>query len=75
MRRQQRNLSVRSKIKTVVKKVELAVIESNPESAKTTLSEAFSALDSAAAKGIIKKNTASRKKSRLARKVNSVGST
>lgn len=66
-----RNTSVKSAIKTKIKKVELAIAGGDIESARTMFSKAVSALDSAAAKGIIKKNTASRKKSRLARKINS----
>ena len=67
-----RNLVVRSKIKTELKKVEDAIAQGNADLAKSLLSEASSALDSAAAKGIITKNTSSRKKSRLAKKANSI---
>ncbi len=70
-RKRIRNTSVKSAIKTKIKKVELAIAKGDIESARAVFSEAVSALDSAAAKGIIKKNTASRKKSRLARKINS----
>jgi len=68
-------VSVKSDIKTHVKRVEQAVAEGNMEIAKARLSEAVSALDSATAKGIIKKNSASRKKSRLAKKVNTIQAT
>lgn len=67
-----RNLLVRSTIKTEVKKVEQAIEQGNFELAKKSLSEIASTLDSAAAKGIIKKNTSSRKKARLAKKINSL---
>ena len=40
--------------------------------AKTALSVAYKELDKAVSKGILKKNTASRKKARLAAKVNSL---
>jgi small subunit ribosomal protein S20 len=69
---QQRNISVKTAVKTAVKKVEQAIAEGDLENAKTMYSEALSALDSAVAKGIIKKNTASRKKSRLAKQINAV---
>ena len=67
-----RNLLVRSTIKTEVKKVEQAISQGDFELAKKMLSEATSTFDSAAAKGIIKKNTGSRKKSRLAKKINAL---
>jgi small subunit ribosomal protein S20 len=70
-----RNLVVRSKIKTELKKVEDAIAQGNADLAKSLLSEASSALDSAAAKGIIKKNTSSRKKSRHEKKANSIQAT
>lgn len=67
-----RNRSVKSMIKTLSKKVEGAVMEKNPESATTALNEAISAIDRAARKGIIHKNTAARKVSMLKRLVNSL---
>ena len=42
------------------------LISTNVEEASKSLSEAYKAIDKAAKRGIIKKNTASRKKSRLA---------
>jgi small subunit ribosomal protein S20 len=41
------------------------LIGTNPADARTSLSAAYQAIDKAAKRGIIKKNTASRKKSRL----------
>ena len=72
LKRQQRNVSVRSNIKTAVKKVEQAIAEDNLEAARASFSEAVSTLDSATARGIVKKNTASRKKSRLAKRINAI---
>ena len=54
-------------IKESVKKIEKLVKEKNKDEAKKLLPEAYSAIDKAAKKGVIKKNTASRKKSRLAK--------
>ena len=71
-RKRVRNVAVKTNIKTEVKRVEQAIEEGNFEIAKKMLSEAASVLDSASAKGIIKKNTGSRKKSRLAKKINSL---
>jgi len=53
-------------MKEVIKKIEKAAKESKDE-AKKMLSSAYKAIDKAAQKGVIKKNNAARKKSRLAR--------
>lgn len=65
-----RNNMVKSEYKTAVKKFEAAVLEGNKEVAEKLLSEAVKKIDSACSKGVIKKNTASRKKSNLAKKLN-----
>ncbi len=57
-----RNRMVKSGVKTAVKKYEA---DATPEK----LSSAFAALDKAAAKGVIHKNTANRKKARLNKKL------
>jgi small subunit ribosomal protein S20 len=54
-------------MKDAVKKVEKLVKTKDTPSTKAELSLAYKAIDKAAKTGIIKKNTASRKKSRLAR--------
>ncbi|MDQ1328787.1 MAG: small subunit ribosomal protein [Candidatus Poribacteria bacterium] len=69
-RKRVRNVAVRTNIKTEVKRVEQAIEQGNYEVAKKMLSEVSSTLDSASTKGIIKKNTGSRNKSRLAKKIN-----
>ena len=69
-----RNQAVKSRVKTFVKKVLVAVDANNVDEAKTALSVAYKELDKAVTKGILKKNTVSRKKSRLAAKVNSLAS-
>ncbi len=56
----------------MAKKVLATVEDQNLEAAKAALSIAYKELDKAVTKGIIKKNTASRKKARLAAKVNSL---
>lgn len=67
-----RNQAVKSRVKTMIKKV-LAAIEANEvETAKAALSVVYKELDKAVTKGILKKNTVSRKKSRLAAKVNAL---
>lgn len=67
-----RNRDIKSKLKTLFKKVELEVANKNIEGAKVALNNAISAIDKAAVKRIIHKNTASRKVSQLTRLVNSL---
>ena len=64
-----RNQAVKSRVKTFVKKVLAAVDSKNIDDAKAALSVAYKELDKAVSKGILKKNTVSRTKSRLATKV------
>ena len=64
------NQMIKSAVKTEIKKVRAAVEAGNKEEAAKALLSATSAIDKAESKGIIKKNTASRKVSRLAQAVN-----
>ena len=65
-----RNKMVKSKVKTLVKKVDAAVAAADKTAATAALKNATVAIDKAAAKGIFHKNTAARKVSRLAKAVN-----
>lgn len=65
-----RNKTIKSKIKTLVKKVELAVAENDKAAAEAALKVATSEISKAASKGIFHKNTAARKISRLTLAVN-----
>ena len=67
-----RNNMIKSECKTAIKKFEAAVAEGNKEEAEILLKEATKKVDGACSKGVIKKNTAARKKSSLAKKFNSV---
>lgn len=67
-----KNHAVKKMMKTLSKKVELEVANKNIERTKTALNKTISAIDRAKAKGVIHKNTASRKVSRLTRLVNSL---
>ena len=71
-KRNQRNRTVISSVKSIMKKVFSAVEEKNADQAKSSLREATSALHKAVTKGVIKRNTASRRVSRLAAKVNAL---
>ena len=71
-RNESRNKAIKSRVKTFVKKVLVAVEAKNVDEAKAALKFAYKELDKAVTKGVLKKNTASRKKSRLTLKVNSL---
>ena len=65
-----RNNMIKSEYRTAIKKFEAAAISGNKEDAEKLLKEATKKVDGACSKGVIKKNTASRKKSNLAKKLN-----
>ncbi|MEI7027411.1 30S ribosomal protein S20 [Paenibacillus sp. y28] len=68
--RRLRNASQKSALRTAVKSFETAAGSGNLESAKEALVLASKKLDKAATKGLIHKNAAARKKSRLAKQLN-----
>ncbi len=70
--RNERNKSIKSAVKTAIKKVDAAVAANDKEAASAALLAATSAIDKATSKGVYHKNTASRKVSRLAKAVNSI---
>lgn len=65
-----RNVAVKSNLKTAVKKVKDAVASGKADEAKTGLKAAVAFLDNAVSKGVLHRNNASRKVSRLTRAVN-----
>lgn len=67
-----RNNMIKTGYRTAVKKFEKAVEEANVEEATKLYAEATKKIDQACTKGVIVKNTASRKKSRLAKKLNAI---
>ncbi len=67
-----RNKQIKSKVKTMIKKVDAAVAAGDKELAKTSLVAAVSEIDKACSKGIYHKNTASRKVSRLTKAINNI---
>lgn len=71
-RRRDRNQAVRSAIKTYVKRTRTAV-DGGADDATTLYQSTSSLVDKAAKKGIIHKNAANRRKSRLARRLRSAG--
>lgn len=67
-----RNNMIKSGYKSAVKKFEQAVEAGNKEDATKLFSEATTKVDQACTKGVIVKNTAARKKSNMAKKLNSI---
>ena len=66
-KRRTRNVKVRTGLKSAVKKAREAIGEVDPNAAREAVATALRTLDKAASKGIIHKNAASRRISRLAR--------
>lgn len=66
------NTITKSALKTAIKKCKSA-IASNDESASAVLSSTFKSIDKAAAKNVLHKNTAARRKSKLAKALNAAG--
>ncbi len=64
-----RNRMVKTGVRTSVKKFDAAVA-ADPQNAAAQLSATSAAIDKAAAKGVIHKNAANRKKARLAKQLN-----
>ncbi len=67
-----RNKQIKSKVKTMIKKVDAAVAAGDKELAKTNLVAAISEIDKACSKGVFHKNTAARKVSRLSKAINKI---
>jgi small subunit ribosomal protein S20 len=67
-----RNKSVRSSVKTAVRRFRAAAEGGDRDVATTELQTAARALDKAASKGVIHKNQAANKKSAMMRRVNSL---
>ena len=72
IRKNTRNRMVKSGVKTAVKGILSAVEANDLENAKTLLKNTVPIIDKAAAKGVLHKNTASRKISRITRRINAL---
>ncbi len=72
-KRRIRNKSEKTAIRSTAKKVLVAAQSSDKAGAEAALLQMISKIDSAARKGIVKKNTAARKKSRMQKLVNALG--
>jgi small subunit ribosomal protein S20 len=71
-RRQQRNKSVRSQVKTNITTAEKLIFGGDLKAAQEAVATAVSSLDTASNKGIIHANNAARRKSRLLKKLNQI---
>ena len=74
-RRRLINQMKRHQLKTQLKKLRAAITAGKAADAKALLSETFGTIDRSVQKGVIKKNTAGRYKSRLAKRVNALPAT
>ncbi|UOF88906.1 30S ribosomal protein S20 [Fodinisporobacter ferrooxydans] len=68
--RRLRNASAKSALRTSIKKFEAAVTANDVELAQATLKSALRTIDKAVSKGILHRNAAARKKSRMTKKFN-----
>ena len=72
VKRRERNVSSKSEVKTRIKSLLSAVGTKDKEASEKALKAAVPAIDKAAAKGVIHKKNASRKISRLTKKINAI---
>ena len=75
MRRHERNVRVLSELKTVLRKTSRLLTEKKPDQIVQQSRELFSRLDKAVKKKVLHRNRASRLKSRIQQKINSLQAT
>ena len=68
-----RNKSIKSAVKTSIRKVDAAVAQKDKAAAEAALTEAISTISKATSKGVYHKNNCARNVSRLTKAVNSIG--
>ena len=71
-KRRLRNKSVKSALKTAIRKFHQAAATGDPESATTLMHDASRKLDKAVSKGVIHKNQAANRKSAIAKRHNAL---
>ncbi len=69
-RRRKFNLKRLKEMRLIIKKTQKLIASKNKKEAIALLPQLYKVIDKAAKRGVIKKNTASRYKSRLTRKIN-----
>ncbi len=67
-----RNKAIKSKVKTLIKKVDASVLANDKEQANVNLVAAVTEINKACSKGVYHKNTAARKVSRITKAVNKI---
>lgn len=70
--RRARNVSILSRIKTFIKKVEELIVSGKQDEATMAMRKAESEIMKGVSKGVLKKNSGSRKVSKLTKKVKSL---
>lgn len=71
-KRRARNIRQKEAFKDIIKNIQKLVLENKKKEAEKLLPKAYKAIDKAAKTGVIKKNTADRRKSRLTKLVNKI---
>jgi small subunit ribosomal protein S20 len=71
-KRRGRNIRRKEAFKDIIKNIRKLALENKKKEAEKLLPKAYKAVDKAAKTGVIKKNTADRKKSRLTKLVNKI---
>jgi small subunit ribosomal protein S20 len=69
-----KNAAYKSMMKTAIRRLETNLKGTNIEAAKESLQKVVRIIDKLVSKGVVHKNTAARKKSRLTRKINKIAS-
>lgn len=72
-KRRARNIRRKQVFKDIVKNIRKLALENKKKEAEALLPKAYKTIDKAAKTGVIKKNTANRKKSRLTKLVSKIG--
>jgi small subunit ribosomal protein S20 len=73
LKKAERNLNVRSEVRTFIKKVRQAVEKKDLKLAKDALLQAISKIDKAVSSGVFHRNNGSRKISRLSQLISAIG--
>jgi small subunit ribosomal protein S20 len=68
-KRRARNIKVKTKMKNLLKEVEVLISQKKVDEAKKLFPQIYKVLDKAAKNGLIKKNAANRKKSRITKSI------
>ena len=72
LRKRRHNLFHKRRIKNLVKKIKSLILAKKKEEAQQILPQLYKVLDKAVKENVIKKNTASRKKSKITKLINQI---